>query len=116
MTLTPDHARLVNLRATIERGGATVLELRGTAECERGALDGTFEGESPSQRGLSVADGRLGGAFRPKHLDAPLVAAWTATFRYKNGVTRPIAGFLGEVVAAPAGPRTDQAGGQSGSR
>lgn len=90
----PERFGAVRFEGNVTRGGAVVAKLGGSGTCRGGVIGATFGGESVSQRGLTVKEGKLTATLGPQPLGGQLAGAWDATLLYHNGPTRPITGFF----------------------
>jgi hypothetical protein len=100
--VTPERFGSIQIEGSVLRGGAVIVKIDGRGACDDGAIGATFRGESVSQKGIRIEDGKLAAVFDPRPFGGRLVGAWDAVMLYKNGVSRPISGFLRDERPAAA--------------
>jgi hypothetical protein len=102
--VTPERFGSIQIEGSVLRGGAVIVKIDGRGACDEGAIGATFRGESVSQKGIKIEDGKLAAVFDPRPFGGRLVGAWDAVMVHKNGVSRPISGFFRDERPAPAPP------------
>lgn len=100
--LVPARFGSLTLEGTVSRGGAAIVKIGGPGACNHGVIGATFRGESQSQKGVEIEDGKFAAVFGPRPLGGRLTGSWDAVIVHHNGVSRPVHGFFRDERPQPA--------------